>query len=69
MKGELRLQRTVRGLSMAEVTYYGAGIVGFLGMSLPLDSWGIDLVTIKAVSIPVIAGFVWLTIRRVKQSK
>jgi uncharacterized membrane-anchored protein len=56
-------------LSIAAVTYYGAGLVGFLGMSLPLDSWGIDLVTIKAVSIPVIASFVWLTIRRVKQSK
>ena len=68
-KAQLRLQQTVEGLSIAAVTYYGAGLVGFLGMSLPLDSWGIDLVTIKAVSIPVIAGFVWLTIRRVKQRK
>ena len=68
-KAQLRLQQTVEGLSIAAVTYYGAGLVGFLGMSLPLDSWGIDLVTIKAVSIPVIASFVWLTIRRVKQSK
>jgi uncharacterized membrane-anchored protein len=68
-KAQLRLQQTVEGLSIAAVTYYGAGLVGFIGLSLPLDLWGVDLAVLKAASIPVIAGFVWLTVRRVKQKK
>jgi hypothetical protein len=36
-------------------------------MSLPLEAWGIDLVALKAASIPIIAGFVWLTIYQVKK--
>ena len=61
-KTQLRLQQTVERLSIAAVTYYGVGLVGFLGMSFPLEAWGIDLVALKAASIPIIAGFVWLTI-------
>ena len=66
-KIQLRLQQTVERLSIAAVTYYGVGLVGFIGTSLPLDVWGVDLVMIKALSIPVIAGCVWLTIRQVKK--
>lgn len=66
-KTQLRLQQTVERLSIAAVTYYGVGLVGFLGMSLPLEAWGIDLVALKAASIPIIAGFVWLTIYQVKK--
>lgn len=66
-KTQLRLQQTVERLSIAAVTYYGVGLVGFLGMSLPLANWGIDLVALKAASIPIIAGCVWLAIRHVKK--
>jgi uncharacterized membrane-anchored protein len=66
-KIQLRLQQTVERLSIAAVTYYGVGLVGFLGKSLPLNTWGIDLIMLKALSIPVIAGCVWLTIRQVKK--
>ncbi len=67
-KTQLRLQQTVERLSIAAVTYYGVGLVGFVGTSLPLNTWGIDLVVLKALSIPVIAGCVWLAIRQVKKS-
>jgi uncharacterized membrane-anchored protein len=66
-KTQLRLQQTVERLSIAAVTYYGVGLVGFLGMSLPLANWGINLVVLKATSIPIIAGCVWLAIRHVKK--
>ena len=62
----LEVARSER-LSIAAVTYYGVGLVGFIGKSLPLNTWGIDLIMLKALSIPVIAGCVWLTIRQVKK--
>ena len=66
-KTQLRLQQTVERLSIAAVTYYGVGLVGFAGASLPLVAWGLNLDVLKAISIPIIAGCVWLTIRQVKR--
>jgi len=66
-KAQLHLQQTVERLSIAAVTYYGVGLVGYLALPLPLDAWGIDLLVVKAASVPIIAFFVWLAIHRVKQ--
>lgn len=63
---QLRLQQTVERLSIAAVTYYGVGLVGYLGKALPLDDWGVNINLIKAAAVPVIAFFVWLAIREVK---
>ena len=63
---QLRLQQTVERLSVAAVTYYGVGIVGYLAQALPLDVWGWDVKLVKAAAVPVIAFLVWLTIREVK---
>ena len=56
----------VERLSIAAVTYYGVGLVGYVAVSLPIAEWGVSLVDIKAVSVPVIAFLVWAAIRRVK---
>jgi uncharacterized membrane-anchored protein len=53
-------------LSIAAVTYYGVGLVGYVAVSLPIAEWGVSLIDIKAVSVPVIAFLVWAAIRRVK---
>ena len=63
---QLRLQQTVERLSIAAVTYYGVGLVGYLGKPLPLASWGLDINLFKAAAVPVIAFFVWLAVREVK---
>ena len=63
---QLRLQQTVERLSIAAVTYYGVGLVGYLAQVLPLEQWGWHLTLVKAAAVPVIAFLVWLTIRGVK---
>lgn len=68
-KLQLRLQETVEGLSIAAITYYIVGLVGYaakgaksLGV-LPLSP---DLVT--ALAIPVVLVLVALGVRRVRKS-
>ena len=65
-KHQLRLQQMVERLSIAAVTYYGVGLVGYVAVSLPMAEWGLSLVYIKALSVPVIAITIWFAIRRVK---
>ena len=67
-KHQLRLQQTVERLSIAAVTYYGVGLVGYIAVSLPIDKWGLSMVDIKALAVPVIALAVWAAIRRVKDA-
>ena len=62
---QLRMQQTVEGLSIAALTYYGAGLVETLAKSLPYAKWGLSLVAIKAVSVPILAVLAYWAIRRV----
>lgn len=63
-KAQLLLQGAVEGLSVAAVTYYGAGLVGYLAKGA--KSAGADIAPDLAValSIPLIAVAVWLGVRR-----
>jgi len=65
-KHQLRIQQMVERLSIAAVTYYGVGLVGYVAVSLPIAEWGLSLTYIKAASVPAIAVAVWLTLRQVK---
>ena len=38
-KQQLRLQQTVERLSIAAVTYYGVGLVGYVASGFPIDQW------------------------------
>ena len=67
-KHQLRLQQTVERLSIAAVTYYGVGLVGYIAVSLPIDQWGLSLSYIKAGAVPIIALAVWMAIREVKET-
>ena len=66
-KHQLRLQQMVERLSIAAVTYYGVGLVGYVAVSLPIAEWGLSLTYIKAVSVPVIAFLAWAAVQRVKE--
>ena len=64
---QLRLQQTVERLSVAAVTYYGVGLVGYLAKAMPIDVWGWDINLVKACAVPAIAFLVWLAIRGVRR--
>jgi uncharacterized membrane-anchored protein len=68
-KLQLRLQETVEGLSIAAITYYIVGLIGYLAKGakeaglLPVS----DLI-VTAVAIPVVIVAVALAVRRVRKS-
>jgi len=63
-KAQLLLQSAVEGLSVAAVTYYGAGLVGYLAKGAKSAGFGLAPDAAVALSIPLIALAVWLAIRR-----
>lgn len=65
---QLRLQETVEGLSVAAVTYYIVGLVGYLAKGLYGVGLRVDAGLVTAISIPVVAGLVALAVRRVRRS-
>lgn len=65
---QLRLQETVEGLSVVAITYYASQLVQYLAKGTkhwlePLTPEGIT-----ALSIPIIAGFVALGLRRMRKA-
>ena len=70
---QLRLQQTVEGLSIAAITYYVIGLVGFMAKGLKAIGLPIDADIAMAVAIPFVAGTAWFALQRwrakVKASK
>ena len=60
---QLRLQQTVEGLSIAALTYYGVGLIGYMADGVAL---GGETKLIKAVAVPLVAGVAFFMIRRVR---
>jgi uncharacterized membrane-anchored protein len=67
-KAQLLLQGAVEGLSVAAVTYYGAGLVGYVAKGAKAAGLAIAPDVAVAISIPLIALAVWLGIRRLHRS-
>ena len=64
---QLRLQQTVEGLSIAAITYYVVGLVGYLAKGLKSVHVPVDPEIAIAVSIPIVAGAAWLALRRARR--
>ncbi len=63
---QLRLQRTVEGLSVVAISYYAVNLV--LYVVGPLEkSFGIGKVTMAAIATPVVLGLVWLMVNRIRK--
>ncbi len=60
---QLRLQKTVEGLSVVAISYYAVSLVRYMAYPLAPEGWSMSLVT-AAVTPPVIL-LVWLSIRRI----
>jgi uncharacterized membrane-anchored protein len=67
-KAQLKLQQTVEGLSIAAVTYYFVGLIGYLMKGAKSVGYGVNPDVIVAVSIPIIAGLAAFGITRIKQA-
>lgn len=67
-KAALRLQQTVEGFSVAALTYYGAGLVGYIGRPLASALPWLRTEVLVAVSVPLIAALAWYSVRRIRRS-
>jgi uncharacterized membrane-anchored protein len=63
-RAQMMLQSAVEGLSVAAVTYYGAGLVGYVAKGAKASGVNVSPDLAVAVAIPLIALAVWLGIRR-----
>ena len=64
---QLRLQQTVEGLSIAAITYYAAGLTGYLAKAAKSLGVPVDADVAVAVAIPLIALGLWLALRRIRR--
>ncbi|GLS02904.1 hypothetical protein GCM10007860_00470 [Chitiniphilus shinanonensis] len=65
---QLRLQETVEGLSVAAITYYTVGLVGYLGKGVKAVGVPVDAELLTAIAIPVVALTVAWGLRRFRRS-
>jgi uncharacterized membrane-anchored protein len=61
---QLRLQRTVEGLSVAAITYYAVGLVSYLTQGLYAAGLPLPKEIVVAIAVPLLAGIAWLGLRR-----
>ena len=64
---QLRLQQTVEGLSVAAITYYVVGLVGYAAKALKsAGAWRVEPDLAMGVAVPAVALLVALALRRVR---
>jgi uncharacterized membrane-anchored protein len=64
---QLRLQQTVEGLSVAAISYYVVGLIGYASRAIEAGGVRIHHDLVTGLSIPVVVGLVWLGIRRLRR--
>lgn len=64
---QLRLQRTVEGLSVVAISYYAVGLTGYLAEPLAAAA-GLGKAVAMALLTPVVVLIVWTLVRRIRQS-
>lgn len=66
-KISLRMQQTVEGLSVAAITYYAAGLIGYLAKPLRLFWPALNPDWLVAAAIPLLAFGVWRAVHRLRR--
>jgi uncharacterized membrane-anchored protein len=64
---QLRLQSTVEGLSVAAITYYVVGLVGYAAKALTVAGVAVNAEIAMGVSIPVVAALMALGVRNIRK--
>jgi len=62
---QLRLQQTVEGLSVAAVSYYVIGLVGYV-LKGAEKAFGVSSTMATAAAVPIVLVAVWWTVRRIR---
>lgn len=65
---QLRLQQTVEGLSVAAITYYVVGLVGYAAKGVYAAGYAVNPDVVMAASIPVVAIALAYIVRRIRRS-
>jgi uncharacterized membrane-anchored protein len=63
---QLRLQRTVEGLSVVAISYYALNLLLYLVKPLGHAS-GLSDGAIAAIAVPVVVAIVWALVRRIRR--
>lgn len=63
---QLRLQRTVEGLSVVAISYYAVNLVLFLVGPLE-ESFGFSKALMAAIATPIVLGLVWMLVSRIRK--
>jgi uncharacterized membrane-anchored protein len=64
---QLRLQQTVEGLSIAAITYYVVGLVGYAAKALKESGVPVSVEITTGASIPFVVLAIWLAVRRMRK--
>lgn len=65
-KLQLRLQKTVEGLSVAAISYYLVGLVGYAAKGVDAAGLPVPVELVTGLSIPVVVLIVWSALQRVR---
>ena len=65
---QLRLQQTVEGLSIAAITYYVVGLVGYVAKALKEAGVPLSVEIVTGASIPFVVLAIWLAVRQVRKN-
>lgn len=66
-KLQLRLQETVEGLSVAAISYYLVGLVGYAAKGVDAAGLPVPVELVTGLSIPVVVLIVWSALQRVRR--
>ncbi|MCK4869343.1 MAG: DUF3422 family protein, partial [Alphaproteobacteria bacterium] len=64
---QLRLQETVEGLSVAAISYYLVGLVGYAARGVAAAGLPVPVELVTGLSIPVVVLIVWSALQRVRR--
>ncbi|RCK52378.1 membrane protein [Thalassospira profundimaris] len=68
VKLQLRLQQTVEGLSVAAITYYAVGLLGYLFKALKGAGIPVNDAVASGASVPVVLAIIWFSMHRIKKA-
>lgn len=64
---QLRLQKTVEGLSIVAISYYAVNLAANMALPFAADI-GVGDTAMKALLTPIVIGLVWLMVRQVRKA-
>jgi uncharacterized membrane-anchored protein len=64
---QLRLQQTVEGLSVAAISYYVVGLLGYLAKGAHIAGFDVAPEALTGLSVPLVVAGMWLVVRNIRR--